>query len=23
MKFHELPIPPHFNPDKLGEVWKV
>ena len=23
MKFRELPIPPHFNPDKLGEVWKV
>ncbi|MDZ7291932.1 MAG: isochorismatase [candidate division KSB1 bacterium] len=19
----ELPIPPHFNPDKVGEVWKV
>src|SRR4030067_537660 len=23
MKFHELTIPPHFNPGKLGEVWKV
>ncbi|MGH7909010.1 MAG: isochorismatase, partial [Thermodesulfobacteriota bacterium] len=23
MKFHELQIPPHFNPDKLAEVWKV
>jgi nicotinamidase-related amidase len=20
---HELPIPPHFNPEKVGEVWKV
>ena len=19
----ELPVPPHFNPDKVGEVWKV
>ncbi|UCG13872.1 MAG: isochorismatase [Deltaproteobacteria bacterium] len=23
MARHELPIPEHFNPDKLGEVWKV
>ncbi|MCI0455172.1 MAG: isochorismatase [Candidatus Dadabacteria bacterium] len=23
MRFHELPIPPHFDPDKLGKVWKV
>lgn len=20
---HELPVPPHFAPDKVGEVWKV
>jgi len=23
MAHRELPIPPHFNPDKVGEVWKV
>lgn len=23
MSHKELPLPPHFNPDKLGEVWKV
>jgi nicotinamidase-related amidase len=23
MTRNELPIPPHFNPDKVGEVWKV
>ena len=23
MKRSQLPIPPHFNPDKVGEVWKV
>ncbi len=23
MKFHELPIPPHFDTNKLGKVWKV
>ena len=23
MKFYELPIPPHFDPNKLGKVWKV
>jgi nicotinamidase-related amidase len=23
MARHELPIPPHFNPDRVGEVWKV
>ena len=23
MAKHELPIPPHFNPGKVGEVWKV
>ena len=23
MAHHELPIPPHFDPDKVGEVWKV
>jgi nicotinamidase-related amidase len=23
MRFDELPIPPHFDPDKLGKVWKV
>ncbi|MFN3476526.1 MAG: isochorismatase [Candidatus Methylomirabilales bacterium] len=23
MRHHELPIPPHFNPDKVGEIWKV
>jgi len=19
----DLPLPPHFNPNKVGEVWKV
>ena len=19
----QLPIPPHFNPDKVGDVWRV
>lgn len=23
MAHRDLPIPPHFNPDKVGEVWKV
>jgi nicotinamidase-related amidase len=23
MARHELPVPPHFNPSKVGEVWKV
>ncbi len=23
MAHHDLPIPPHFDPDKVGEVWKV
>lgn len=23
MMLRELPIPPHFNPNKVGEVWKV
>jgi nicotinamidase-related amidase len=23
MTHRELPIPPHFNPDKVGEVWRV
>lgn len=23
MTRRELPVPPHFNPDKVGEVWKV
>jgi nicotinamidase-related amidase len=23
MGHHELPIPPHFDPNKMGEVWKV
>jgi len=23
MARHELPIPPHFEPDKVGEIWKV
>jgi len=23
MAHRELPIPPHFNPDKIGDVWKV
>ena len=23
MAHHELPIPPHFDPDKVDEVWKV
>ena len=23
MTHQELPIPPHFNPDKVGDVWKV
>ena len=23
MTFYELPLPPHFNPAKIGEVWKV
>ena len=23
MARHELPVPPHFNPSKIGEVWKV
>ena len=23
MAHHELPIPPHFDPDKVGGVWKV
>ena len=23
MAHHGLPIPPHFDPDKVGEVWKV
>ena len=23
MACNELPIPPHFNPEKVGEVWKV
>lgn len=23
MKRNELPIPPHYNPDKVGQVWKV
>jgi nicotinamidase-related amidase len=23
MVHHELPIPPHFNPDRVGEVWRV
>jgi len=23
MAHRELPIPPHFNPDKVGEVWRV
>jgi nicotinamidase-related amidase len=22
-KFHELPIPDHYDPDKVGEVWRV
>jgi len=23
MARHELPVPPHSNPEKVGEVWKV
>ncbi|MFQ6014917.1 MAG: isochorismatase, partial [Anaerolineae bacterium] len=23
MAHRDLPIPPHFDPDKVGEVWKV
>ena len=23
MAHHDLPIPPHFDPDKVGEVWEV
>ncbi len=23
MSRKELPIPPHFNPEKVGEVWRV
>lgn len=23
MKYHELPVPPHFKPEKVGEVWRV
>ncbi|MCI0483641.1 MAG: isochorismatase [candidate division NC10 bacterium] len=23
MTYHELPIPPHFDADRVGEVWKV
>ena len=23
MKFRELPLPPHFNPQKVGEVWRL
>lgn len=23
MTRRELPVPPHFNPDKVGEIWKV
>jgi nicotinamidase-related amidase len=23
MKNRDLPIPPHFNPDKVGEIWRV
>ena len=23
MEHHELPIPQHFNPDKVGDVWRV
>ena len=23
MAKHQLPIPPHFNSEKVGEVWKV
>jgi nicotinamidase-related amidase len=23
MSLHTLPVPPHFNPDKVGEVWRV
>lgn len=23
MKYHELPVPPHFQPEKMGEVWRV
>lgn len=23
MAHHELPVPPHFNTDKVGEVWRV
>lgn len=23
MKFRELPLPPHFDPQKVGEVWRV
>jgi nicotinamidase-related amidase len=23
MKYQQLPVPPHFDPDRVGEVWKV
>ena len=23
MNRQELPVPPHYNPDKVGEVWRV
>ena len=23
MDYKELPIPPHFNPDKVGDVWRI
>lgn len=23
MKYHELPVPPHFSPEKVEEVWRI
>jgi hypothetical protein len=23
MDYKELPIPPHFNPDKVGDIWRI